>query len=82
MFKPIFPLSGGRMLTLLQYMTKQKELDEGHEVPGVVAVLCESLGLGGYKKRDMPRMRLSVPFVYHLALRCKSCKTKQNKATL
>ena len=31
--------------------------------------------------RDMARMGLSVPFAYHLALRCKSCKnkTKQNK---
>ena len=47
----------------------------GHEVPGVVAVLCESLGMGGYRERDMPRMGLSVPFAYHLALRCKSCKT-------
>ena len=46
---------------------------EGHEVPGVVAVLCESLGMGGYRERDMPRMGLSVPFAYHLALRCKSC---------
>ena len=45
----------------------------GHEVPGVVAVLRESLGMGGYRERDMPRMGLSVPFA------CKSCKTKQNK---
>lgn len=43
----------------------------GHEVPGVVAGLCESLGMGGYRERDMPRMGLSVPFAYHLALRCK-----------
>ena len=38
------------------------------------------LGMAGYRKRDMPRMGLTVPFAYHLALRCKSCKnkTKQN----
>ena len=41
----------------------------GHEVPGVVAVLCECMG--GYREGDMPRMGLSVPFAYHLALRCK-----------
>ena len=32
----------------------------GHEVPSVVAVLCESMG--GYREGDMPRMGLSVPF--------------------
>ena len=56
----------------------------GREVPGVVAVLCESLGMGmgmdWYRERDTPRMGLSVPFAYHLALRCKSCKTKRNDA--
>ena len=51
----------------------------GHEVPGVVAGLCESLGMGGYRERDMPRMGLSVPFAYHLALRCKSYKKKKRK---
>ena len=35
----------------------------GHEVPGVVDVLCECMG--GYRDGDIP---LSVPFVYHLAL--------------
>ena len=39
----------------------------GHEVPGVAAVLCECMG--GYREGDMPRMGLSVPFTYHLALR-------------
>ena len=37
----------------------------GHEVPRVVAVLSESLGMGGYREGDMPRMGLSVPFAYH-----------------
>jgi len=46
----------------------------GHEVPGVVAVLCESKG--GYREGDMPRMGLSVPFSYHLALVCKRCGKK------
>ena len=46
----------------------------GHEVPGVVAVLCEYMG--GYREGDMPRMGLSDPLAYHLALRCKSCKNK------
>ena len=55
----------------------------GREVPGVVAGLCESFGMGGYgmggyRKRGTPCMGLSVPFVYHLALRCKSCETKSN----
>ena len=50
----------------------------GHEVPGVVAVLCESLGVGGYRERDVPHMGLSVPFMYHFALRCKSCKMKHD----
>ena len=50
----------------------------GQEVLGVVAVLCESMGMGGYREGDMPRMGLSVPFAYHLALRCKSCKNKNN----
>ena len=50
----------------------------GHEVPGVVAVLCESLGMGGYRERDMPRMGLSVPFVYHLLhFGAKAAKAKQ-----
>ena len=44
----------------------------GHEVPGVVAVLCDCMG--GYREGDIPRMGLSTPFVYHLALLCKlSC---------
>ena len=47
----------------------------GHEVPGVVAVLCECMG--GYREGDMPRMGLSVPFAYHLAFRCKSCREKK-----
>ena len=46
----------------------------GHEVPSVVAVLCECMG--GYREGDMPRMGLSDPFAYHLALRCKRCKNK------
>ena len=33
----------------------------GHEVPGVVDVLCECMG--GYRDGDIP---LSVPFVYTL----------------
>ena len=37
-----------------------------HEVPGVVAALCEYKG--GYRDGDMPRMGLSVSFAYHLAL--------------
>ena len=32
--------------------------------------------MGGYRKRGTPRMGLSVPLAYHLALRCKSLKTK------
>ena len=43
----------------------------GDKVPGVVAVLCECMG--GYREGDIPRMGLTVPFVYHLALLCKSC---------
>ena len=43
----------------------------GHEVPGVVAVLCECMD--GYREGDMPRMGLSVPFAHHLALLCKNC---------
>ena len=54
----------------------------GHEVLGVVAVLCESLGIGGYRERDMPCMGLRVPFAYHLALWCKSCTTKQIKPSI
>ena len=50
----------------------------GHEVPGVVAVLCESLGMGGYREGDMPRMRLSVPFAYHPCTSVQKLK-KQNK---
>ena len=46
----------------------------GHEVSGVVAVLCESLGMGGYREGDMPRIGLSVPFAYHL-----KTKTKQEQ---
>ena len=46
----------------------------GHEVPSVVAVLCESMG--GYREGDMPRMGLSVPFRYHVALVCKRCRKK------
>ena len=30
----------------------------GHEVPGVVAVLCKCMG--GYREGDMPRMGLKV----------------------
>ena len=51
----------------------------GHEVPGVVAVLFECMG--GYREGDMPRMGLSDPFAYHLALRCKSCKNKNKTST-
>ena len=40
----------------------------GHEVPGVVAVLCECMG--GYSEGDIPRMGLRVIFIYHLALLC------------
>ena len=50
----------------------------GHEVPGVVAVLCESLGMGGYREGDMPRMGLSVPFSYHPCTSVQKLK-KQNK---
>ena len=46
-----------------------------HEVPGVVAVLCECMG--GYREGDMPCMGLSVPFTYHLELLCKSCRIKK-----
>ena len=42
----------------------------GHEVPGVVAVLCKCMG--GYREGDMPHMGLRVPFPYHLALLCKT----------
>ena len=42
----------------------------------LMSVLCEPLSMGGYREGDMPRMGLSVLFAYHLALRCKSCKTK------
>ena len=51
----------------------------GHEVPGVVAVLCECMG--GYREGDMLRIGLSVPFACHLKLRCAKVaktKTKQN----
>ena len=51
----------------------------GHEVPSVVPVLCECKG--GYKEGDMPRMGLSDPFAYDLALRCKSCKNKNKIKT-
>ena len=44
----------------------------GHEVPGVVAVLCDCMG--GYREGDIPRMGLPALCVYHLALLCKlSC---------
>ena len=43
----------------------------GHEIPGVVGVLCGCMG--GYREGDIPGMGLRVPFVYHLALLCKSC---------
>ena len=49
----------------------------GHEVPGVVAVLCECMT--GYREGDMPRMGVSVPFTYHLALVCKRCRKKISK---
>ena len=52
----------------------------GHEVPGVVAVLCECMG--GYREGDMHRMGLSDPLAYHLALRCKSCKNKNKNMLL
>ena len=45
----------------------------GHEVPVVVAVLCEWVSEG-----YIPCMGLRVPFVYHLALLCKSCTEKKN----
>ena len=32
--------------------------------------------MGGYRKSDMPRMGLSVPCAYYLAIRSKSCKNK------
>ena len=38
--------------------------------------------MGGFRERDMPCMGLSVPFAYHLALRCKSCKQKKNGGNL
>ena len=41
----------------------------GHEVPGVLAVLCEWDSEG-----DILRMGLRVPFAYHLALLCKNCR--------
>jgi len=49
---------------------------EGHEVPGVVAVLCESLGMGGYRERDMPRMGLSVCSRITLHFGAKAAKTQ------
>ena len=52
----------------------------GPDVPGVVAFLCEYMG--AYGEGDMPRMGLSVPFAYHLALRCKSCKNKNKTKKL
>ena len=55
----------------------------GHEVPGVVAVLCESLGMGGCREGDMPRMGLSVSFAYHpCTLVQKLKKQKQNKSLI
>ena len=48
----------------------------GHEVSGVVAVLCECMG--GYREGDMPRIGRNAPFAYHLALLCKSCRKKRN----
>ena len=56
----------------------------GHEVPGVVAVLCESLGMGGYREGDMPRMGLSIPFAYHPCTsvqKLKKTKTKTKQKT-
>ena len=47
----------------------------GHEVSGVVAVLCECMG--GYREGDMPGMGRSAPFAYHFALLCKSCRKKK-----
>ena len=44
-----------------------------HELPGVVAVLIVS----GYSKGDIPCIGLRVPFVYHLAFLCKSCRKKK-----
>ena len=35
--------------------------------------------MGGYREGDMPRMGLSVPFAYHLALRCKTVVEKKRK---
>ena len=39
----------------------------GHEVPGVVDVLCECMG--GYRDGDIPRM----------GLLCKSCRKKRSR---
>ena len=33
--------------------------------------------VSGYSEGDIPRMGLRVPFVYHLALLCKSCRGKK-----
>ena len=48
----------------------------GHEVSGVVAVLCECI-VSGYREGDMPGMGRSAPFAYHLELLCKSCRKKR-----
>ena len=50
---------------------------EGHEVPGVVAVLCESLGMGGYREGDMPRM--GPVCISPLHFDAKAEKKKKNK---
>ena len=34
--------------------------------------------MGGYREGDMPRMGLSVPFTYHLALVCKRCRKEKS----
>ena len=73
------------MFTRLSSMRDVKEPTHyskrvGHEVPGVVAVLCECMG--GYREGDMPRMGLSVPFAYHLVLLCKNCFKKNTEKNM
>ena len=56
---------------------------KGHEVPGIVAGLCESLGMGGYRERDMPltwdlvsRSRITLHFGAKATKKKKKTKQK------
>ena len=51
-----------------------------HEIPGVVAVLCECMG--GYTKGDVPCKGLRVLFVCHLALLFKKLIVEKKKSFL